>query len=266
MTEHTENNELLVDIKDRVLTLTLNKPEKRNLLTLSMLDQITNQLNNLVKENSVRCVVIRGFGEKAFSSGYDISAIGENDMMREYENNHPLISCMKAIERFPYPVIAMMNGHAFGAGLELAVTCDIRICAANAKLGIPPVKLGVVYTYSGIRKFLNLIGPGYTKELFLTGNPVDAKKAEKIGLVNYVVSEEEIEEFTYNFAEEISKNAPLSLNVMKEMINVWERNQTLSKQDEDLIKSLIQNVQNSDDYKEGQRAFEEKRNPVFKGK
>ena len=154
-----DSKELLVDVKNNIYTLILNKPEKRNLLTPSMLDQLTNQLNNLVKENSLRCVVIRGFGEKAFSSGYDISAIGETDMMREYENNHPLTSCMKSIEKFPYPVIAMMNGHAFGAGLELAVTCDIRICAANAKLGIPPVKLGVVYTYSGIRKFLNLIGP-----------------------------------------------------------------------------------------------------------
>ena len=174
--------------------------------------------------------------------------------------------CAKAIEDFPYPVIAMINGHAFGAGLEIAVACDYRVCAERAKLGMPPAKLGVLYSYRGIRKFLNLIGLGYTKEMFLIGNPVDAAKAERIGLVNTVKSKEEIEEFTMNLAEEISQNAPLSMKTMKFMINRWQENQSLTNPQEDELIKMILEVQNSSDYKEGQKAFSEKRKPVYKGK
>ncbi|NIP31860.1 MAG: hypothetical protein GTN59_15380, partial [Candidatus Dadabacteria bacterium] len=105
---------------------------------------ISYQFLKMENESDVRCVVIKGAGGKAFSSGYDISAIKNNDMTREFRGDHPLENCMKAIENFSYPTIAMMNGHTFGAGLELAVTCDIRICTKNAKIGIPPAKLGVV--------------------------------------------------------------------------------------------------------------------------
>ncbi|MGH7792713.1 MAG: enoyl-CoA hydratase-related protein, partial [Thermodesulfobacteriota bacterium] len=177
-----------------------------------------------------------------------------------------LILASKAIENFPYPVIAMMNGHAFGGGLELALTCDLRIAVENALFGMPPAKLGVIYTYTGIRKFLNLIGLGYAKELFLTGRNIDAQRAEKIGLVNYVLPKSELEDFTYKLASEISQNAPISMSTMKQMMNSWQRNQLMSKSDEEQVKEMILKVQESEDYKEGQRAFAEKRKPKFKGK
>lgn len=264
----SDTRELIVEEKDRICTVTLNRPEKRNSLIPSMLLEIASELQRIKHQGHVRCVVIRGAGDKAFSSGYDISAIGKlkDDMMRDYTDGHPLIAAAKAIESFPYPVIAMINGHAFGGGLELAVTCDLRISAEGALFGMPPAKLGVIYAYSGVRKFLNLIGLGHTKKLFLTGRNVDAKKAEKIGLVNYVLPQSEIEEFTYKLASEIAENAPLSMSTMKEMINAWQRNQTLSSGDEEIIKEMILKVQESEDYKEGQRAFGEKRKPKFKGK
>jgi enoyl-CoA hydratase/carnithine racemase len=259
--------ELITEEKDSICTITLNRPEKRNLLTPNMLLEIDSELKRLKGEGKTRCVVIRGSGDKAFSSGYDISAIGKikDDMMRDYTGGHPLIIASKAIEGFSCPVIAMINGHAFGGGLELALTCDLRITADNALLGMPPAKLGVIYTYTGIRKFLNIIGLGYTKELFLTGRNIDAQRAEKIGLVNYVVPRPELEEFTYKLASEICENAPLSMSTMKQMINAWQGNQSTSRDDEDLIKEMILKVQESEDYKEGQRAFAEKRKPKFQG-
>ncbi len=160
----------------------------------------------------------------------------------------------------------MINGHAFGAGLEIAVACDYRVCAENAKLGMPPAKLGVLYSFAGIRKFLNLIGAGYTKEMFLIGNTIDANKAEKIGLVNTVKSSEETEEYTLKLADEISHNAPMSMKTMKLMINKWQENQKLTKEQESELMEMIVQVQNSSDYKEGQKAFSEKRKPVYKGK
>jgi len=262
----SQSDELLIKEKESICTLILNRPEKRNLTTPNMLLQLDSVLNRLKDDGSVRCVVIRGAGEKAFSSGYDISAIGENDMMRDYEGNHPLIVASKSIENFPYPVIAMINGHAFGAGLELAVTCDVRICVDGAMLGMPPAKLGVIYTFSGIRKFLNLVGLGYAKELFLVGKAIDSTKAEKIGLVNYIKPREEIEDFTYGLANEIAENAPLSIKTMKFVINKWQQNQGLNKDEEETLKKMIKEVQSSGDYKEGQEAFAEKRKPIFKGK
>lgn len=257
--------DLLVEEKNLVCTLTLNRPEKRNLVTPTMLLKIDEELKRLDHDRKVRCVVIRGAGDKAFSSGYDITAIGENDMMRDYEGEHPLTIAGNSIENFPYPVIAMINGHAFGAGLELAVSCDYRVCVEDARLGMPPAKLGVIYTYTGIRKFLNIIGIGYTKEMFLTGNPIDANKASSIGLVNEVKGRSEIEEYTYSLADDIASNAPLAMKTMKYTINKWQGNQKLSPADEETLKQMILEVQSSSDYKEGQRAFSEKRKPVFKG-
>lgn len=257
--------ELIVEEKGAVCTITFNRPEKRNLLTPDMLRQIERALRRLREENNVKCVVITGSGDKAFSSGYDISAIGKDDMIKNHEGDNPLPIAVKAIEEFPYPVIAMMNGHAFGAGLEIAVTSDLRVSVQGSLLGMPPAKLGVVYSYRGVKKFLNLVGPGYTKELFLLGRAVSSERAADIGLVNFLVPREELEQFTYGLASEISENAPLSLKALKEMANVWERNQTVSPRDEKLIREIILDVQNSADYKEGQKAFAEKRKPVFKG-
>ena len=259
-----ENKQFLVKTEGSICTLTLNRPEKRNSLTLEILRLLTEEFLKLGKTTEIRCVVIRGSGDRAFCSGYDIGAISEEELA--IENNHPLIEAMEAIKSYPLPVIAMINGHAFGAGLELAATCDLRVCVADAKLAIPPVKLGVTYHYSGIRQFLNLVGPGFTRELFLTGDPVSAERALEKGLVDHVVKRDKLEEFTYGLAEGISENAPLSMISMKKMINIWEEGGPLSKENEELIRSLFAEVRKSSDSREGKKAFLEKRKPVFKGK
>ena len=259
-----ENEEILVRTEGSICTLTLNRPEKRNSLTPKILRLLTEEFLRLGKNTEIRCVVIRGSGDRAFCSGYDIAAISEEEIA--IENGHPLTEAMQAVKSYPLPVIAMINGHAFGAGLELAVNCDIRVCVADAKLAIPPAKLGVTYHYGGIKQFLNLVGSGFTRELFLAGNFVNAERALEKGLVNHVVRRDELEEFTYALAEEISENAPLSMISMKKMINIWEEKNPLSRENEELIKSLLAKVRESSDAREGKKAFLEKRKPVFKGK
>lgn len=261
----SDSNELKIVENGTVCTITFDRPEKRNLLTPDMLLELETTLERLKREDEVRCVILTGSGDKAFSSGYDISAIAEDDMIKNHEGDNPLPKAVRAIESFPYPVIAMMNGHAFGAGLEIAVTSDMRVLADGSSLGMPPAKLGVVYSYRGIKKFLNLIGPGYTKELFLLGRSIDSKKALHMGLVNYVLPGNELKEFTYALAAEMSENAPLSLKALKKMTAVWERNQSICEDDEQLLREITLKVQNSSDYKEGQKSFAEKRKPRFRG-
>ncbi len=259
-----KNKEILVKTEGSICTLTLNRPEKRNSLTPKILGLLTEEFLELRKNAKIRCVVIRGSGDRAFCSGYDITSISDEEIA--IENGHPLTEAMRAVKSYPLPVIAMINGHAFGAGLELAVTCDLRVCAADAKLAIPPAKLGVIYHYSGIKQFLNLVGPGFTRELFLTGNPVNAERALEKGLVDHVVKRDKLEEFTYGLAEGINENAPLSMISMKKMINIWEEDNPLSEENEELIRSLLSRVRKSSDSKEGKKAFLEKRKPIFKGK
>lgn len=259
-----ENKDILVTIEGSICTLTLNRPKKRNSLTIKTLELLRDEVLRLREIPDIRCLVIRGNGDKAFCSGYDITAISDEEIA--IESGHPLTEAMRAVKSYPLPVIAMINGHAFGAGLELAVACDIRVCVADAKLAIPPAKLGVIYHYGGIKKFLDLLGPGFTRELFLTGNPVRAERALEKGLVDHVVGRDELEKFTYALADGIGENAPLSMISMKKMINIWEEGNPLSKENEELVKSLLIRVQKSKDSKEGKKAFIEKRKPVFKGK
>jgi enoyl-CoA hydratase/carnithine racemase len=261
----SELKELIVEENGPICTISFNRPEKRNLVTPLMLTELSSELKRLTDEDKVRCVILRGSGDKAFSSGYDIHAIGDNDMIKHHEGDHPLGRALRTVEDFPYPTIAMLNGHAFGAGFEIAVTCDIRIAVDDSLFGMPPAKLGVVYSHSGMKKFVDLIGPGYTKELFLVGRPVSSERAKEIGLVNFMVSREEIEKFTYDMANEISENAPLSLKTLKNIINVLEKKE-IRNEDEKIIRNMTVDVQNSEDYKEGQKAFAEKRKPEFKGK
>ncbi len=258
-----KSEEILVKTEDSVCTLTINRPRKRNSLTPEILKSLTEEFLRLGKTTEIRCVVITGSGKRAFCSGYDIAAISEEETA--IENSHPLTEAMRAVKSYPLPVIAMINGHAFGAGLELAVTCDLRVCADDVKLAIPPVKLGVTYHYSGIKQFLNLVGPGFTRELFLTGNPVNAQRALEKGLVDHIVKRQSLEEFTYGLADGISTNAPLSMISIKKMINIWEQGRRLSEEDEKLIKSAFADVRQSSDSREGKKAFLEKRKAFFKG-
>jgi enoyl-CoA hydratase/carnithine racemase len=186
--------------------------------------------------------------------------------MEALKKINPLLRGLEVISEYRYPVIAMVNGFTLGAGCELAATCDLRIASDKAKFGMPPAKLGVLYSFSGHRRFVNLVGEANAKELFLTGRMVDAHKAKEMGLVNYVVSEDDLLSATYDLAREIIENAPLSVSGAKILINKSVSSPMPTPEDEAMAEELINRCFSSEDLKEGQKAFKEKRKPVFRGK
>lgn len=260
---------LLIEKTERICTITINRPEKRNALSPLVFTELIDQLQRLKDEDAVRCVVLRGSGEKAFSSGFDISDLpvdASPEIAEAAKGDTPLDNGMKAVRDFPYPVIAMINGLAYGAGCELAVTCDIRIAADDVRLSMPPAKLGIVYRWRGIMKLIDVVGPAYAREIFLTGRAYGAAQAKDMGLLNYVVPREELASFVYRMARDISENAPLALKATKTIFNRFLHDQRLSPPDVQEIERLRYEAFRSEDLKEGQQAFCEKRKPVFRGR
>jgi enoyl-CoA hydratase/carnithine racemase len=172
---------------------------------------------------------------------------------------------MEALAKYPWPTVAAINGHCLGGGLELAITCDLRICAAGAKLGMPPAKLGLVYSHTGLRKFLDTVGLARTKELFLTGRNFEAQRAEEMGLVHEVVPAERLEDAALELAAGVAANAPLSMRGNKHAIEILNQNPLLSEQQEAGLIALRESCFGSEDFREGISAFAEKRKPEWRG-
>ncbi len=261
------NKPLLIEKKDNILTLVLNRPEKRNALTPEMLIQIHETLKN-AEHADTRTVIIRGAGEHAFSSGYDIRAIPTNvstEQQALLDKTSPFDLAMDSIINFPYPVIAMLNGYAFGGACDLAVACDFRIAVEDIQMGMVPARLGMVYFPEGLQRFIRVIGWQHTKEMFFTARRYKAKELKSMGLVDDLVPREKLEGVTYALAYEIVQNAPLALKGMKQILNLVADSQKLDPTRQKEADALVQTAINSQDLKEGQAAFLEKRKPSFKG-
>lgn len=266
MNENTDKP-LWVEIKNFIAFLTIHHPKKRNALTPDLLMDLRKTLDMFSKNNDVRCVVIKGSGQKVFSSGYDISAIpvGKSSDTRA-ETPDILIQALDSIKNFPYPTIAMLNGHAFGAGFNLCACCDIRIAADDIKLGMTPARLGVAYHPKGIKQFIEAFGIATTKEIFYTAKTFQDKELLQKRLVDYRIPKSELEEFTHEYARKITRNAPLSLKGIKKIITLFENELNLDQKGLNTADQLMQTCFQSDDLKEGQAAFLEKRTPEFTGK
>ena len=261
-----ENDILMIQREEHVCTLILNRPEKRNALSPDLLLKIHETLQDFSKDDTIRTLVFRGVGDKAFSAGYDITAIPTTpEIQKKLKEVNPLQLAMESIVNYPYPVIAMLNGFAFGAGCELAITCDIRIGTEDIRMGMPPAKLGVVYAPDGLNRFIRAVGLPNTKKIFFTGRYWDAQSAQELGLVDYLVSKSELESFTYGLAKEIAGNAPLSLKGTKRVLNLLSGSEKMSEEDQKEADAIISQAFSSDDLKEAQAAFLEKRQPTFKG-
>jgi enoyl-CoA hydratase/carnithine racemase len=268
MSDELAGGKLLLDEPaDAVARLTLSRPEARNALDHDVLDAIAEAMPSLDRGIEVRCVLITGAG-KAFSAGYDIAAIPSESFERDAEAlvAHPFHQALEAVGNHPWPVVAAINGHALGGGLELTLACDLRICAEGAKLGMPPAKLGLIYGHTGLRRFIDAIGVPRTKELFLTGRNIDASRAERLGLVNWVVGDGELEGAAVELAAEIAANAPLSMKGNKHAIDTLNSYPRLTPEQERELIELRQSCFGSEDFREGIRAFAEKRAPRWKGR
>ncbi|MFL5836489.1 MAG: enoyl-CoA hydratase/isomerase family protein [Solirubrobacteraceae bacterium] len=247
-----------------VARLTIANPAKRNALDQEILDAIAAAVPDL----DAKCVILTG-SETMFSAGYDIGDIPSEVFAEEAEKlvAHPFAAAIEALETYPYPTVAALNGHAIGGGLEVALSCDLRVAAAGIRLGMPPAKLGLVYSHTGIRKFLDVIGAARTRELFLVGRNVDAETAERWSLVNEVVPGTELEARALALAEEIAANAPLSLAGNKRVVR--ELLAAESQLDPEVERELVElraACFQSEDFREGVRAFGEKRRPRWRGR
>jgi enoyl-CoA hydratase/carnithine racemase len=265
--EALAGGKLLLDFPaEAVARLRIANPERRNALDHEILAAIAATLPRLDDGIATRCVLITGT-PPLFSAGYDIAGFTDEAFGIEAEAlvAHPFQEAMEAIVSHPWPTVAAINGLCLGGGLELAVSCDLRIAAAGAKLGMPPAKLGLIYGHTGLRRFLETIGLPRTREMFFTGRNLDAARAEHIGLVNEVVADERVDAAGVALAAEIATAAPLSTRGNKRVIDVLAANPTLDASQEEELIELRRSCFGSVDFREGIRAFTEKRRPVWTG-
>ncbi len=268
MEEKLAGGKLLLDSPaEAVVRIRISNPERRNALDHEILDALAETLPRLDRGIETRCVLITG-APPVFSAGYDIASIPAETFERDAEAlvAHPFHAAMEKLAAHPWPTVAAINGHCLGGGLELAITCDLRICAAGAKLGMPPAKLGLVYSHTGLRKFLDTVGLARTKELFLTGRDFEAARAEEIGLVNEVVADARLEDAAVALAAEIASHAPISMGGNKHAIDLLNQCPVLTDQQEAGLIALRESCFSSEDFREGIRAFAEKRKPEWQGR
>jgi enoyl-CoA hydratase/carnithine racemase len=259
----TGGGRLLVDEPAPGVTrLTISNRGRRGALDHAILDALASTVPAL----DARCVIVTGEGDM-FSAGYDLSGLPEGILAEEADRlvAHPFAAAIDAVEQYEYPTLAALNGHAIGGGLELALACDLRIAAGTIALGMPPAKLGLIYSHTGIQKFLDTIGAARTRELFLVGRRVDARTARAWGLVNFVAERDRLADEALELAVEIAGNAPIAQRGNKRVIaELLSGRGQLDPEVEHELLELRRSSLSSEDFGEAVRAFADKRGPEWK--
>jgi enoyl-CoA hydratase len=259
------SEKMLSRVEEGVGYITFNNPEKHNAVSIEMWDALEKILDEFRSSKDIRVIVLNGAGGKSFVSGADISKFDKERSSKEavLSYNKRTQKVYELLETFPKPTIAMIDGYCIGGGLNLAVCCDIRICSEKSKFAMPAAKLSLGYPFSSIKRLFDVMGPGMAKHFMFTAEKISASEALACGLVQKLVSEENIETYVRDYALTISRNAPLTIKAMKQigieiLKNPDERDLLLCEQ-------LASACFDSEDYKEGRKAFMEKRKPNFKG-
>ena len=252
------DGKILLDTDSGVALVTINNPEKRNAMSLAMWDGLVAALDAVGRDDAVRVLVLTGAGAKAFVSGADISqfdaARADASAQRDYDRR--TASGRVRLAAFPRPVIARIRGFCLGGGLALALQADLRIAAEESEFGIPAARLGVAYSAEMVRQLVSVVGPAHARMLLYTGSRIEAREAERIGLVNKVVADADLSDTVLDLARTIADNAPLSVRAAKLAV---------AATDAGAIQAAIDACFDSADYREGRAAFAAKRPPRFTG-
>ena len=255
---------ITLEKKDGIAILTINRPEVLNALNKRTIEEIEMAVEDVEKDENVRVLIITGAGEKAFVAGADINEFVGIDVVTAKELSRKFQLLLNRIETLGKPVIAAINGLALGGGCELAMACDIRIASDKAKLGQPEINLGIIPGAGGTQRLPRLVGVAKAKELIFTGDIIDAREAERIGLVNRVVPPDKVMEEAENLAKKLLEKSPFILKLAKEAINTGMNMDIYSAIV--LENDLVTIAFTTEDKEEGMKAFMEKRKPEFKGR
>jgi methylmalonyl-CoA decarboxylase len=255
---------VLTHLEDHIGTITMNNPEQHNVLSTHMVDEMLQAFGSL-EQSKARVIILRAVsGAHVWSAGHDVNElpVPRRDPL-PYDD--PLEIILRAIQALPLPVIAMIEGSVWGGACDLVLSCDILIGTPTASLTMTPAKIGVPYTASGILHFIGIMGVNIAKEMFFSAQSLSPERAEKLGILNHLISAEQLETFTYQLAESIAKNSPLSIKVVKEQMCLLANAHPLTPQTFERIQGLRRSVYDSTDYAEGIHAFLGKRPPLFIG-
>ena len=260
------DGKILQSIADGVGVITFNNPEKRNAMSLEMWEGLGNALTELRDNGDVRVVIMVGAGDKAFVSGADISQFEKTRHNAEASEEYSRRSAAQRalLADYPKPTIACIRGFCLGGGMQVAMLADIRIAAENSQFGIPAARLGIAYGYDGLRHLVSLVGPSWARLIMYTGMRIDSAEALRIGLVDRVLPDTELWGATMEIATTISGNAPLAIKAAK--LTIAQVLKDPDQRDMDAIKAIGAACMDSEDFREGRRAFMEKRKPKFSGK
>ena len=258
---------VLSETRDGIGTIVFNHQEKRNALSKALIDDLIKALHRF-KTEKTRVVIIRARpGAKVWSAGHDLTELpkpGSGSDPLSYLD--PLERLIRAIAHFPAPVIAMIDGTVWGGAFELALVCDVVIGTPRTSFAITPTKIGLPYNSTGLIHFSNALGMNVVKEMFFTARPISAERALQLGILNHLVAEGDLEQFTEDMARAMAANSPLCIAVIKEQLRIFANSRLLNPETFERVQSLRQKVIDSHDYLEGMRAIAEKRVPVFTGR
>lgn len=261
-----KTTKLLAHVEDGVGWITFNHPERRNAVSLEMWEGLGDATEAFEADASVRVVVLRGAGGKSFAAGADISEFEQRRATAEQKKAYGAIASrgQLGLSRMSKPLIAMIQGFCIGGGLAISLNADLRFATPGSRFGIPAAKLGLGYDYGGLAALARLVGPSRAKDILFSARFLEADEALRIGLINFVVDDAELETRVREYAARVAANAPLTVHAAKAAIRVFERYSIDPASAE--VTELVNRCFDSDDYKEGRRAFMEKRPPNFQGR
>jgi len=258
--------DILVERDGSVATIVFNRPKMRNAISFAMWGELTRITEGLVKDDSVRGIVLRGAGTEAFASGADISEFREHrkDTTTSLRYNAQTEAAYAAIRDCPKPTVAMIFGFCMGGAMGIAMACDFRFAAEGSRFGIPAAKLSIIYGADAVGQLVDLVGPAYAKDILFSARTLSDREALAIGLIQRLVPAVDLEHTTYEYLRQVAVNAPLSVRGAKQTVRAYLAG--LTEERRRALKELALQTFESEDYREGTRAFLEKRPPVFTGR